>query len=159
MITVEGAKLLAALIPVLVLILAVERRAMGPAQRPVYFMGWVWFWILGVLQFLGIAGSIIGLMPLFLAVNENRNVDTDWAVIVLLCSAVLVIAVALVAMELAMRAYLGGELMDVGARLQRERRVDAYLTERARRARKIAVRRLAARGRGREPLKVPVRPR
>ncbi|KQR06435.1 hypothetical protein ASF74_03435 [Arthrobacter sp. Leaf145] len=147
-ISVEGAKLLAALIPVLVLVLAVERRAMGPEPLPFRRSGLVWFVAKGIAQFSGIGGSVFGLIPLFIAVNSNRDVDGVWSVVVIVCTVVLIAAVASVTMDLAVRGYIGSDVLDHGLEAERVKRINAHRTKRLRRARKIALRRQAARGRG-----------
>jgi hypothetical protein len=149
MISVEGAKLLAALIPVLVLILAVERRALGPEQRPVYVIGWVWFCAKLAGQTVGAGMSIVMLGPLVIAVNANAPLDGVWAVATIASVILAGFGVVSIVVPLVMRGYLGTTEMDLGEKRIRERRVGARDASRARRARMRAMRRRAAmEGRG-----------
>lgn len=161
MITVEGAKLLTQFIPVVILVMAVERHRLGPEPEPVSVRGWVWYWTKGIGQTAAVVGCIMSLVPLFSAVNENRNLDGPLAMGILFCVYLLGLAVAGVVVSLVMRSYFGHHHAEQADAAKRERDVAALELRRVRRLRRKARRKMAKRrkGRGVAPKGLPASPR
>jgi hypothetical protein len=145
-ITVEGAKLLAQLMPVVLVLLIVERRWLGPEPEPLTFVGWAWFWIKGVAQWLAVGGCMMSLIPLFVAVNTNSNVQEGWDILALVSFAVVWLAAIGVVAPLAQRSYLGKDRIELGAERIRERRLAQLELRRVARSRSVVLRRKARRG-------------
>lgn len=149
MITVEGAKLLAQFIPVLVLILAVEQRILGPEPQPFRLIGWIWYWAKGIGQSLGAAGCLISMAPLILYVNANQNIDGSWAWVIFISVLLAGQSVIGIVTALVFRGYFGHAQIERGEERMRLQREEAHAVRRIRRARKRARRKIeAAAGRG-----------
>lgn len=159
MITVEGAKLLAQFIPVLILILAVERRLLGPEPEPVSVIAQIWYWAKGVGQSLGAAGALVSMAPLIIGVNDNRSIEGFWTVVIVVSLFLTGQAVIGIVVILVFRGYFGNTRMDRGEERIRLKAEDARDTRRARRARKLARQRIKAKRRGSNPPPLPARPR
>lgn len=160
MITVEGAKLLAQFIPVLVLILAVERRILGPEPEPVRLVGWIWYWIKGIGQTFGAGVALVSMGPLILYVNANQSIDGFWAVVIIVSVVLAGQAVIGIVTDLVFRGYFGHSRIDRGEERIRRKAEKAHDARRFRRARKLARRRIAtARARGGNPRPDYARPR
>jgi hypothetical protein len=147
MITVEGAKLLAQFIPVLILILAVERRTLGPEPEPVRRTGWIWYWLKGIGQSFGAAVALLSMAPLIIFVNENRTIDGFYAVMILVSVLLTGQAVIGVVISLVFRGYFGHEQTALGEEIRRQKAQEVEATRRYRRARRRAQRRIAVKGR------------
>lgn len=108
MINTDGAGLIAQLIPVLVLVLAVERRMLGPTALPARGFRRLWWWVrLGgmgasvVLAFLAVAYCVI-------AVSSGTTLTGWQAAIVSIAVAVVGFAAMSTFIPLTMRAYVSG---------------------------------------------------
>lgn len=145
MITVEGAKLLAQFIPVLVLILAVERRILGPEPEPLRLVGWLWYWIKGIGQTFGAGVALVSMGPLIVHVNANQNIDGIWAVVIIVSVVLAGQAVIAIVTDLVFRGYFGHTRIDRGEERIRLKAEEAYDARRSRHARRLAHRRIAQR--------------
>lgn len=161
MITVEGAKLLAQFIPIVILVMAVERHRLGPEPEPVSVPGWVWYWMKGLGQAVAVVGCISSLVPLFSAVNENRNIEGIQTVGILASVYLLGLAVTGVIVSLVLRSYFGHQQVKTLEESKRARDVAALELRRVRRLRRKAERLVVQRrkGRGGTPRSVTSGPR
>jgi hypothetical protein len=142
MITVEGAKLLAGFIPVLILILAVERRTLGPEPQPFRLLAKAWWWAKGIGQTFGAALALISMAPLIISVNANQNIDGGYAVAIIVSVCLMGQAVVGIVTSLVFRGYFGHEQFKLGEESLRHKAVQADHLRRIARARRLAKKRI-----------------
>lgn len=142
MITVEGAKLLAAFIPVLILILAVERRMLGPEPQPFRLLPKIWWWAKGIGQTFGAALALISMAPLIISVNANQNVEGGYAIAAIVSVLLTGQAVVGIVTSLVFRGYFGHEQTELGEERLRLKAEHADYLRRTRLARKPAKKRI-----------------
>lgn len=108
MISIEGAGLLAQVLPVGLLIIAVERRALGPEPYPrgrrYALAGW---WTLYVVMGLTVAASIISTMLCVIAVSQSEPLEGVSAWIVTVSGIALALVAIRTTVALSMRSYSG----------------------------------------------------
>lgn len=143
MISVEGAKMLAQVIPIALLIMAVERRWLGSEPEPFSPIGWAWYWVKATVQGFVVIGCVVSMWFLFISINDNVPVapDRTWGVALTMLG--LTYAVMGVLISLTLRSYLG--LRPEDAVELRHQRAARYERRRLRCLRRRAIRKLRRR--------------
>lgn len=107
MISVDGAGLIAQVLPVGILVLAVERRALGGTPYPTGGLRRVSWWLQYIVAGVAVGGSVVSVILAVAAVSSNVPLSGADAVVVGTSGFLLAFAVGGVTVPLAMRSYRG----------------------------------------------------
>lgn len=112
MISVEAAALIAQVFPVAVLIIAVERRALGAetfphGRRAKARLAQAWWWLRYVGSGAAVAGAVVSVILCIDAVSQDKPLAAESAVFVYVVGVLLALIVIGVTVSLTMRSFSG----------------------------------------------------